>query len=278
MVKQDLKQLKTKKKKWYPILAPELFNNTVVGETIKYEAEDAIGDYVETNLMSLTNDMKNQHYNVKLVITGHKDGNLTTRIVGYSMIAASLKRLIRRRNTRMDDSFGLKTKDGIRIRVKPLLITRGKVKGSIETVLRAKLKRIVIKFITENDYDVIFKEVAFAKLQRSIREQLSKTYPVKDAEIRMLKEETKAEAEKARLKEAQGDAVDYNVIEEAEEEKEEEEILEEEPAAAPDEKKESSEEDNGELDSEIADEDIVEEDAEKPAKKKKVVKKKTKEE
>ncbi len=197
MAKVDKSKLtKGKKKKWIPVLAPEIFNNSVVGETLQYEAEDALGRFLESNLMMLTRDLKSQNVNVKFQITEEKEGKLGSKIVAYYLVSASLRRIVRRKHTRLDESYSFKSKDGKRMRIKPLVLTRGKVSGSVESALRAKLKAIIYKFVSENDFDTVLKEIVFGKLQKAIKEQLSKIYPVKDAEIRIAKEESKAKAEK----------------------------------------------------------------------------------
>ena len=49
------------KKEWYPILAPKIFQNTVLGETYVYEPEQMVGKGITKNLMNLTNDVKRQN-------------------------------------------------------------------------------------------------------------------------------------------------------------------------------------------------------------------------
>ncbi|MBN2422950.1 hypothetical protein JXB41_07020 [Candidatus Woesearchaeota archaeon] len=178
------------KKKWFPVLASDIFDNASIGETLQYDPENAVGTTVETNLMNLTRNIKNQNVNVKFLITHVKENKLYTKTIQYSIISASLKRLVRRHHHRLDDSFVLKTKDNISMRIKPLLITRGRATSSVKVELRSKLKELITKYVKETDYDSIFKNIIFYKFQKELKEQLNKLYPLKSCEIRIIKQET----------------------------------------------------------------------------------------
>ncbi|MBU0756652.1 MAG: hypothetical protein KKF44_01180 [Nanoarchaeota archaeon] len=188
MAKQDkIKATRGKKKHWLPIHAPEMFESKVVGNTYQYESADAVGTTIQINLMNLTNNIKNQNVNVKFLITDVKEGRLYSKVIQYSVISSSIKRAIRRRHNKLDDSLGLMTKDNVKIRIKPLIITRNKAKGSVKTALRAKTNELVEEFVKNNTYDDIFKDTIFHKVQRSMKDQLNKIYPIKECAIRIVK-------------------------------------------------------------------------------------------
>ena len=56
---------KIKKKNWYQIVAPKIFNGAMLGETIVYDQNAMVGKTVTQNLMNLTNDSKRQNVNIK---------------------------------------------------------------------------------------------------------------------------------------------------------------------------------------------------------------------
>ena len=52
------------KRKWFPIYAPTMFNNQLLGETFVWETETIPEKHLTINLMSLTGNPKKQNYDV----------------------------------------------------------------------------------------------------------------------------------------------------------------------------------------------------------------------
>ena len=48
-----VKKLKTKKKEWYVLHAPKIFNEIEIGETISDDSSTIIGRKIETNVSNL---------------------------------------------------------------------------------------------------------------------------------------------------------------------------------------------------------------------------------
>ena len=195
---------KTKKKQWYSIVAPKQFENVVLGETLVYDPQSMVGKTLSHSLMNLTNDVKKQNINVHFKVTEVEGDKAKTVIYGYEIIPSSLKRFVRRNSEKIILSFQCETSDNISLRVKPLLVTRGDVKGSVAARLRHTLYQHIIKTIKGLTYDELINELISHKLQSGIRESLHKIYPLKICEIRYLgleqkdrsaaKQESKVEA------------------------------------------------------------------------------------
>ena len=101
------------KKKWLRVLALKPFNDHFIGETFVFNAEDAIGKKIKTSLMNLTNDPKRQNINLMFEITKKHGDCLGAEIIGYNLVASSIKRFVRRNCNRIDDSYSFRTKDNI---------------------------------------------------------------------------------------------------------------------------------------------------------------------
>ncbi len=181
-------KLKSKKKRWYPILAPNHLGKKDLGDSYLGEPEEAIGRTIKVNLMQVTGDVKSQSAEVKFMVTDFKDGSFNTRITEYNYSPSSIKRVVRRRKTRVDDSSIMKTKDGRKVRIKPFLLTTNKVSRAVECNLRATLKKELEKLVNKSDYEELFNSIINYKIQRKLRDILTKIYPVKALEIRVLKE------------------------------------------------------------------------------------------
>ncbi|MFW6144486.1 MAG: 30S ribosomal protein S3ae, partial [Candidatus Natronoplasma sp.] len=70
---------KWKSKSWYRIVAPEIFDGAVVGETVASDPESLLGRVSEISLQDLTGDFSRTHIKVKLKVNGVRGGECKTR-------------------------------------------------------------------------------------------------------------------------------------------------------------------------------------------------------
>ena len=192
---------KVLKKEWYPILAPKIFENTVLGETHVYDPEQMIGKGITQNLMSLTNDVKRQNININFKVFDVQNGKAFTNVIGYHMVQSSIKRLVRRNIEKIDMSFSCKTSDNKTSQIKPLLITRSDTTGSVAAKMRRTAKDFLVKYISLISYDNLISDLVTHKMQNELRKELNKIYPLRVCEIRSMeivdlekKEEVKRKA------------------------------------------------------------------------------------
>ncbi|MBD3309887.1 hypothetical protein GF351_01570 [Candidatus Woesearchaeota archaeon] len=195
------------KKRWYPVLAPKIFNEQVIGETLLYDPQHALGRTTTANLMHLTGDVRKQNITLKFEVNAVEDNKILTIPKAYEMGYSSIKRFVRRRQDKLEDSLLLKTADGKEVRIKPLVITRSTTKGSVKHALRQTLRKEIISFVKKNTFEALFNEIIMYKMQMNLKSKLNEIYPIKICEIRALKEERvsplgkrqKARAERERL-------------------------------------------------------------------------------
>ena len=242
---------KIKKKRWYPILAPNIFGEKVIGESLLTESKLLLGKSISCNLMSLTNDVKSQHIYMSFIIREVKENKGFTEAVSYEISPTYIKRFVRRGKERIDDSFAFKTKDGRIMRVKPFLLTNSPASNSVLTKIRKALKQKIAEIITQNTYDDIFDGVVSYKIQKELKSEINKVFPVRTLEIRFLGDEK----EKTGTKKKHEDFT-MEVKDEAEDKEESEDIEEQE---------EKTEEELNDVD---AQEEIEEEKPRKKSKKK----------
>lgn len=178
--------VKLKKKQWYPILAPKQFGEGVLGETLVSDPKLMLGKTLSHNLMNLTNDPKRQNINVYFKVVSVENGKGLTSIVGYEIIPSSVKRFVRRNSEKMNLSFECETADNVLIRIKPLIITRADVKGSVAAKMRNTIVHNLIKTVKKANYADLLNDIISHKLQSELRAGLSKMYPLKVCEIRYL--------------------------------------------------------------------------------------------
>ncbi len=184
----ELKQekLSKRKKEWFEILASKEFKEISIGETLCFNTENLIGRTLYVNLASLTNDARMQNVNVRLVVNEVKNKKACTKLEGYEVLPAFIRRVVKLGKDRADDSFIYKTKDNIDVVMKPLLITKNKVKHSVLSNLRLTARDFLEKYVVKIDYDELVFDLINYKLQKELKSNLKRVYPLDVAEIRIM--------------------------------------------------------------------------------------------
>jgi small subunit ribosomal protein S3Ae len=180
---------KGKKKNWYTIVAPKVFNEVEVGETSAYDVNDVIGRTVKASLMNFTRNIKKQSITVTLALKEVKDKKAFTEVSSYSTSPSAVKRLVRRRRDKVDDSFIALTSDGKKVRVKPMVLTRSNTSNSTLTALRHAVRYTFISEIKKMTYGQFVDSVIADKIARDIKSSLSFIYPVRMVSVRAFKVE-----------------------------------------------------------------------------------------
>ena len=178
--------LKKKKKKWYGVLASPEFSNIEIGETLADSEESLIGRGLETNLANITNDPKSQHIKVKFKINQVKDNQAYTEVYRYELANTYIKRVVKPTKDKIDDSILLTTKDNIKIRIKPLFLTKALVKKSILTMLRIKSREYLQDYCKKNEYKNLIQDLVSHNIQKDLKSILKKIYPLNVAEVRLM--------------------------------------------------------------------------------------------
>jgi len=178
------KAMQKAKKKWVEILAPKIFNSMPIGETHVFDTREGLGKFVSVNMMALTKNPKKQGVNVKLLVTGQHEDKLTTSFVGLRMMPPVVKRIVRRGKDKIEDSFVCSTADGKKVRIKPIVITRSKVKGSVISAIRKSTKMYLARVASKLAYDKLVEDLIGFKIQRGLHDVLNPIYPVSISEIR----------------------------------------------------------------------------------------------
>jgi len=181
MASEDKKLVK---KKWYKLVAPKLMNNQVLGEIIGKESESLINSTVKFDLMTLTNDPKRQGIYAKMKVTSVQGDNAILTTIGYSMIPATVRRKMKKGVGKVEDSFVVETGDKQKVVVKVFILTRAKVSKSILRKIRKQTREFIAEYVKKNKYENIIYDLLDSKLQRTIKDMLTKVYPIRVCEIR----------------------------------------------------------------------------------------------
>jgi len=184
-VKKSALNQKKGKKRWFPIHAPALFGESLLGETYVYEATEVEGKYLTANLSVITKNMRKQNANVTFKVTKIVEGKGMTEIIGYNMINAAVKRLIKRGRDKVADSFLTKTSDKKILRIKPLMITANKATKLVQSACRLEARKISREYVFSKTVEQAMDDIINGKLQKIIKDKVMKIYPIKSVDIRI---------------------------------------------------------------------------------------------
>ena len=177
------------KKRWYPILAPKLFNGQQVGEGYAEEPRQLEGRTVTLNLMTLTRDPKKQSIEVTLKVKEIKNNQAETELVSYGIMGTQVKRLTKKTKTRVNDSFIVTSNDNITYRIKPMILLKPKVANSMAANIRKIANEIIKDHAAKETYQKIVKDIISGTLQKELKDNVDKIHPTALCAIRALKRE-----------------------------------------------------------------------------------------
>jgi len=184
MAKVKKTAVKIVKKKWVPMYASQEFNKQRIGETYVLNTVDALHKPITVNLMTLTMDPKKQNISISFVAEKIEGDGAHCRCIGYKMSAVSLKKIIRRNRTKIGDSFTVSTKDGKKIRIKPLFVTRTHASKPTCTEIRKKARAFIALSLRKLTYSQFVIEVVQRRFQKRLQDLLKKIYPLSICDIR----------------------------------------------------------------------------------------------
>jgi len=176
---------KWKSKRWYTIRAPRHpWAFKVIGETIAEDESMLIGRNYEILQNELDGDFSKMHVKVQFRITGVVGGDALTEYIGHEMLKDHIRRQVRRDRGKVDDTVDIVTEDGFYVRIKPLLISRNRIKGSQKQEMRTLAREVILKTGATSTWIDLQKSSLDGTLEAKIREAVSKIQPVRGVMIR----------------------------------------------------------------------------------------------
>jgi len=176
---------KWKSKRWYTIRAPRHpWAFKVIGETIAEDEAMLIGRNYEILQNELDGDFSKMHVKVQFRITSVVGGDALTEYIGHEMLKDHIRRQVRRDRGKVDDTVDIVTEDGFYVRVKPLLISRNRIKGSQKQEMRTLAREVILKTGATTTWIDLQKSTLDGTLEAKIREEVSKIQPVRGVMIR----------------------------------------------------------------------------------------------
>ncbi|MBL7100840.1 MAG: hypothetical protein ISS23_02695 [Nanoarchaeota archaeon] len=181
-----VKSSKKQKKIWFNIIAPKEFGNQTIGETTAFGPQQLIGRNIRVSLMNLLRDPKKQNMQLTFKIKEVRDKNAITELIKYELVSGFIKRLARKGRNKIGDSFVAETKDKIKVKIKPIMITRSKTQKSKLTMLKKTAKEFIIERVKTQNLTELTNDIISTKTQREIKGKLKKIHPLTVCEFKAI--------------------------------------------------------------------------------------------
>lgn len=178
--------VKLVKKKWYDIVTTGHFDTVKVGETYLDDANKLVGKPVAVNLMNLTGNYKQNQITLDYSVTSVEGDKGIAQFRAYRLSPSFIKRIVRRRSTRIDNSFIVKSADGDLLRIKPMIIARNQISTQLKNELRKAATISLIKKVNAMRTEEALANLLNLQIQRDLKKELSTFCPIKLVEVRVL--------------------------------------------------------------------------------------------
>ncbi len=174
---------KWKAKEWYRILAPDMYERTPVSETLADDPEKVIGRILEISLQDLTGDFTKMHIKLHFRVTEVAGTDAHTTFIGHGLASDYLRRLTRRKRSKTAGVYDVMTKEGYKVRVKPLAITEKRIQTSQQRQIREIMGKVIEKVASEKTLTFFVKDMTTGALSDTMVKECKAIYPLKKVEV-----------------------------------------------------------------------------------------------
>jgi small subunit ribosomal protein S3Ae len=176
---------KWKAKRWYTLRAPrQPWQFKVIGETLGESSDHIIGRIYELPQNEVDGDFSKMHIKLRFRVTSTVGEDAMTEYIGHTFQNDFVRRQIRRYRGKVDDTIDCVTVDGYYVRVKPLIITGGRVKSSQKSEMRRLMKDIILQFAARSTWVEMQSAMMSDELERMVTAVVRDIQPPRAVMIR----------------------------------------------------------------------------------------------
>ncbi len=174
-------------KKWYTVVAPEVFGNAELGTTPADDPDKLIGRVMETTLFDITGDYAHVHIKLYFQIVKVEGDIAYTRFKGHELLRDYLRSLARRKSSKITGIFDVWTKDGYGLRVTSMVFTRYRCKTSQKKLIRKRMQEVIERRASESTLDEFIQAMVFSDQEGSLAQEIfeaaKKIYAIRKVEV-----------------------------------------------------------------------------------------------
>lgn len=178
---------KWRSKIWFKVQAPGLFQHALLGETAANEPEQIIGRTLETTLEEVSggSDVAKSHIKLRFQIERVGADNIAqSRFIGHELTSDYVRRLARRKRSKIDLSVPVTTRDAVAMILKPVAVGEQRLQTRLRAELRHKLRSLLEEEAKQRSAVEFVREILNGDLTKLLAHGVKSLYPLKKIEIR----------------------------------------------------------------------------------------------
>lgn len=173
-----------KTKEWFTIVGPKYFGEKEVGKCLSAEPNDLLGRRITVNAAALTNNFSKYYLDFFFKVVKVEDGKALTEFDGFECLRDYISRMVLYKVKRMDTVQDLITRDGVKLRVKSLIITPKGIGKKGEEELKKKAVEMVADFVQKHTLEEFIGKILSDEMKNRIFQELKRIYPMRYFEVR----------------------------------------------------------------------------------------------
>ena len=180
-------------KRWYTVMAPEMFDRAELGETPADEPEQVYDRTIETTLGELQNDPSENNTKLTFQITDVGSDTAYTDFIKHELTRDYLRSLTRRGTSKVDAFVTVLTTDDYRVQVQPVAYTTKSADHSQERAVRKTMVELVEEAAAERTFEGLIDSIVEGRLSSAIYNEAKTIYPLRRVEIQKTRLEASPE-------------------------------------------------------------------------------------
>jgi small subunit ribosomal protein S3Ae len=173
-------------KRWYTVMAPEMFDRAELGETPADEPEQLYDRTVQTTLGEINDDASENNTKLTFRITDVGSDAAYTEFVQHELTRDYLRSMVRRGSSKIESFETVLTKDDYRVQIQPVAFTTKKADHSQERAIRKTMTEIVREAARDRTFSELVTSITEGRLSSAIYADAKTIYPLRRVEIQKL--------------------------------------------------------------------------------------------
>lgn len=171
-----------KKKQWFTIVAPKMFEEKEVGTTLTDDPEKMMNRVIFVPLSDITFNVQHQFMKLRLRVTRTAGKNAYTDFDGFELVREYVRRNIRRGKTLITLVREVRTKDGHKLQLTAHVFTTQKIKTAAKQGSRSLLANALDK-ACDKPYEETVQRLVFGTVASELFKVLKEAIPVRRVEV-----------------------------------------------------------------------------------------------
>ena len=180
-------------KRWYTVMAPEMFDRAELGETPADEPEQVYDRTIETTLGDLQNDPSENNTKLTFQITDVGSDTAYTDFIKHELTRDYLRSLTRRGTSKVDAFVTVLTTDDYRVQVQPVAYTTKSADHSQERAVRKTMVDLVEEAAADRTFEGLIDSIVEGRLSSAIYNEAKTIYPLRRVEVQKTRLEARPE-------------------------------------------------------------------------------------